>query len=597
MAEDLSVSDATLATNVAKIKQFGNSSADYPSVGSSVMATGASVVNSIGAAGTGLFNNASALGTSALGSLTTAASGVSAKISSAFNDAKNLVTKQTETGDKSITEGDDGWKVSEKGKYAALVPIGRPCRFNSIIDPQQRFGNYLRTKMSVIDLIPVDYSVDYTLLTGMANEQSAREKDPNKSSSNKNPVKSIYKINYDKKIEQFQGLIAHHGLPKGPGDGYCGIRLYTTDDTTANDSISVNYKDSTFQGFADKLTDMGQKYRDFATSIMGTGAEDVSNKINKAATNATGEIIGKLGGNKAIQNLMESLTSGIVDITLKGNKITFPKIWQSTSYNGHLSVNIRLVSPYGHPNAVKEFILKPLSYLILLAAPRTVNGATYGGSFPVTIKGYGLNYTVLGAISSITFRRGGSDTSFNLYKQPLTLDISIDFQTLFDAFAVFDPTVFGKDLKQDQYIFKDTMLTDPTSSLNLYTKSESTHLMTSLGTILKSFRPVIINDTSVDPQVYGSFTPPDRSQIPEAASFTPLTGNLGSVISGAVSNIGNFASLITNAPSLIQSGLANAVYNTAKGSVGSIASTASGWISKGPAAASTVANTIKGNFL
>ena len=91
-------------------------------------------------------------------------------------------------------------------------------------------------------------------------------------------------------------------------------------------------------------------------------------------------------------------------------------------------------------------------------------------------------------------------------------------------------------------------------------------------------------------------TPPDRADIPDAPSFTPLTGNLGSTISGAVSSLENFANMVTNAPSLIQQGITNAVYNTAKGTVNSIATTASSWISKPAAAADAIRNKININL-
>jgi hypothetical protein len=303
---------------------------------------------------------------------------------------------------------------------------------------------------------------------------------------------------------------------------------------------------------------------------------------------------GSAGVAPGIRDLLKSVAAVGSDIVMKGNKMTFPKIWQSTTYNGHLSVNVRLVSPYGHPKAIKEFIMKPLSYLILLAAPQTINGVTYGGSIPITIKAYGLNYTVVGSIASITFRRGGSDSSFNLYRQPLTIDLSIEFQTLFDAFAVFDPSVISG-LKTDKDIFQDDLLTNP-GSLNFYNQSNKNNLMVSLGTILASLRPVQLVGMSIDPQVYGMFEAPSRTDIPDAPSFTPLTGNLGSTISGAVSSIGKFSEMVTNAPKLIQQGLSNAVYNTAKGSVSSITDSASGWIGRTAGSADSVRTKITGNM-
>jgi len=535
---------------------------------------------------------ASSAGSAAVSAVTNAATNIGNAAKNAFNNAAGLVTDLTESNEKPLSNWNNkgsGTSLSNKAGFVDLFPIGRPCRFNGTVDKYQRFGNYLRAKMSVIDLIPVDYGMN---LKRMASLVKGEEVKTEEGSSN-----SIFDIGYEKNIKLFQDLCWYHGLSGEDCDDkkeYAGIRLFTTDDTTANDTIQVQYKDSSFQGLSDGMSQLGQKYKDMAMSISATGAREFATNASEILRKKSAEITGAAGGGPVLQDLISGLTSVAGDMLISGNKMTFPKIWQSTTYSGHLSVNIRLVSPYGHPAAVKEFILKPISYLILLAAPQTPNGVTYGNNIPVTIKAYGLNYTVLGSIASMTFRRGGSDTSFNLYRQPLTIDVSIEFQTLFDAFAVFNPSL-DNDLTMDMDIFKDSMLTSA-DDLNMYTAENKNHLMTSLGTILASLRPVRIVDTQMDPQVYGSFTPPDRADIPDAPSFTPLTGNLGSTISSAVSSFGNFANMVTNAPSLIQQGISNAVYNTAKGTVNSIATTASSWISKPAAAADAVRNTIMGNL-
>ncbi len=522
--------------------------------------------------------------TAAGSAVATSVTNTAKNLSKAFSDAKGLVTDQTNTNKKNLKVSTP-WTVSDTDKNLQdLFMIGRPCKFNNIVDRYNRFGNYLRSKMSVIDLIPVDYGVDLKRMTEMV---------AGKVDSTNNKV-SIYSIGYQEKIALYKRLCKYHGLKE-----YVGVRLFTTDDTTASDTIQVQYKDSTFQGLSDSLSSAGQSYRDAANSLLGSHAQEFSNKVTTAGAEMAQKATDSLGGGPGLQELMKGVASVAGDMVMRGNKMTFPKIWQSSTYNGNLSVNVRLVSPYGHPKAVKEFILKPLSYLILLSAPQTINGVTFGGSIPITIKAYGLNYTVLGSISSMTFRRGGSDSSFNLYRQPLTIDISIEFQTLFDAFAVFDPQNENNplNLKTDKDIFKSPMLSDA-SSLNMYTPENKNNMMVSLGTILASLRPVRIvgMDMNVDPQVYGMFEPPTRTDIPDAPSFTPLTGNLGSSISGAVSSIGSFASMVTNAPKLIQQGLSNAVYNTAKGTVGSISSSASGYINGGAAAASSIRNKIMGNL-
>ena len=509
---------------------------------------------------------------------------ITSRVNKAFSNVRDLVTGQTKTNEK-IPRIANEWKVIDEDYK--LFRIGRPCKFNSIVDRNQRFGNYLRSKMSVIDLVPVDYAIDFAHMADMVAGKSWDDKQ-----DLKKKVATIYSYGYDKQIAVYKRICAYHGL-----DEYCGIRLYTTDDTTANDTIQVQYKDSTFQGLSDSLSSFGQQYRDIANSAMGSNMRPLfTDKVRATAIKTVGNVTEKMGGGEALQDLMKNMTSVITDIGLTGNKMTFPKIWQSSTYNGNLSVNVRLISPYGHPKAVKEFIMKPLSYLVLLAAPQTMNGVTYGGSIPITIKAYGMNYTILGSIASITLRRGGSDTSYNLYRQPLTVDVSIEFQTLYDAFAVFDPTEKDPlELKADKDIFESDMLDDP-ESLNMYTRENNNNLMTTLSTFLSSFRPVRITELDMDPQVYGFFTPPSRDDIPLSPALTPVVGNLGSSISSAVDSVGKFANMVTNAPKLIQQALSNAVYNTAKGSVNSIANTASGWLNAGTSFRNNVVTKVMGNL-
>lgn len=519
--------------------------------------------------------NAKTVLSTGVSSLGTSAAETASKIGEAFSDSKGFVKDKSDQNKESLTP--TPWQADKSQND--LFAMGRPCRFNQTIDPQRRFGNYLRSKMSVIDLIPVDYGVDFTRMADMITKDKGTLSE------------GIYSLGYEIKIKLYKALCDYHGLKP-----YAGVRLYTTDDTTASDTIQVQYKDSTFQGLTDKMTEFGQGFRNVTQSVLGEAkSNEFVDSTQGTIHNTTKKLSAEFGATSGLSELLAGISNVASDMVMSGNKMTFPKIWQSSSYNGNLSVNVRLISPYGHPKAIKEFIMKPLSYLLLLAAPQTVNGITYGGSIPVTIKAYGLNYTIVGSLASITFRRGGSDSSFNLYRQPLTLDLSLEFQTLFDAFAVYDPSVLGKKLKADKKVFWNENLSDP-GPLNMYNHENNNNLMTTLGTILASFRPVKVTDMNVNPQVYGMFVPPSRSDIPDAPSFTPFTGNLGSAISGAVSNIGTFASLITNAPKLIQQGLANAVYNVAKGTVSTIAGNASKWISKTPAEAANIANKMTENF-
>lgn len=519
------------------------------------------------------------------------AEAVAESFSKAFQDPQGLVTANTQSNQKPLTDTKSTMKDAYHSVVEPLFPIGRPCRFNNNIDSFQRFGNYLRTKMSVIDLVPVDYSFNFKRMLDLTKNQTSSD-----TAENAKNYMNMFQIKYEKMIQVYQRICKYHGLP----NWHSGIRLYTTDDTTTNDTIEVVYKDSTFQGISDDtFSGVGQKFRDVASSFLGSDMYQFTADVESSLHEKIPKIVNKVSDRipPEVAKLVGDLAVASTDIVMRGNKMTFPKIWQSSTYRGNLVLTIRLVSPYGHPKAIKEFILKPLSMLILLAAPQTINGVTYGGSIPVTIKAYGLNYTTLGAISSITFRRGGSDSSFSLYKQPLTLDLSIEFQTLFDAFAVFDPVVNDK-LSYDKNIFQDKSLTD-FNDLGRFSYNPNTigqHLMTSLGTILTSLKPIGIMDTNVNPQVYGNFTPPQREDLPDTQPFVPITGNLGGAISGTVSGIGKLGQVITNAPKLIQQALSTAIYNAAKTTVGNISSATSNYINDVGGFATKVVNTVKGNF-
>ena len=293
------------------------------------------------------------------------ATGAGNDIKNAFNDAKGLVGKQTISNKKTLTK----WEVKQDEILEALFPIGRPCKFNQAIDQYHRFGNYLRSKMSVIDLLPVDYGIEYKRMIEMLK------------ADNEGQFTSIYNFGYGKdngllksNITIFKNICEYHGLKP-----YTGIRLFTTDDTTTSETIQVQYKDKTFQGFADKLTEGAAPYRDFASSIMGSKSKSFMTNVSNTAIKTAKELTDKSGAKGKLADFIGGAIGVATDMVMEGNRMTFPKIWQNTTYHNNLSANIRLVSPYGHPKAIKEFIMKPLSYLILLAAPRTKDGLTYGG--------------------------------------------------------------------------------------------------------------------------------------------------------------------------------------------------------------------------
>jgi hypothetical protein len=384
----------------------------------------------------------------------------------------------------------------------------------------------------------------------------------------------IYKVFYDEKIKQFQKLCIQHGLGTGPWlqeCKWCGVRLYTTDDTTATDNFNIQYQDNFFQDIANKLSNISQsmkqltQFRGITRSATGRDQE-IMDRIGQKANQVVVDKLKKSGASEEVIGNVGSLLSSVKDL-LKGNRISFPKIWQNTTSSNSLNAVVKLVSPYGSPEAVRQFIIKPLMFLIILASPQTDDGISYGNVIPLTIKAYGINYTVLGSISNITLRRGGQDTSFNIYRQPLTIDVSIEFQTLFDGFAIY--TLSEDEYKQnpDHHIFTNPSLVNP--DYPIIDKTSKTPLLT-MGTLLESLKPVQL--VEADFQIYGNFLRPAKNGISNPGMST---SSLSAGTQVSPTNRSSFDPL-------------SAVLDTAKNSVKNIGSSVNSWVSTAKTSASNI---------
>jgi hypothetical protein len=359
----------------------------------------------------------------------------------------------------------------------SLLPVGKPNSFHPSIDPNQRVHHYLESKMSIIDVIPCNYIFPLTKAGEILNE--------NTQDSSVILDSMLPKISYGQAVTEFGKVCKHYGLP----GSYGGIRLYLTDETTSTDEFSNTYTNNWLQDAFNALTDKGRKFREVARSV--------SSAYDSAIAKGIGDAGGAAGG--AIGSLTDAFTGGNFEAEFKaigerlgvalgtGNRISLPKLWSESSYRPNLSAVVKLVSPYGHPKAIKEFIIKPLMHLLIMASSRTPDGLSYGQSPKLTIKAYGITYLPLASIQSITLRRGGADTSFNVYRQPLSIDVSIMFESLLDGFAVHTGD-FGDISKASVFHDSDDVEQDYRTA-----KAGERALFPTLDNVISSLRPMAIS--------------------------------------------------------------------------------------------------------
>ena len=368
----------------------------------------------------------------------------------------------------------------------ALFPIGLPCPLPKEVDPTGRIFNILKSKMSVIDIIPCKHLINVDKILG------------------KDLSGLLPEIDYAEAVEEFINDCTDHGL-----NGHSGLRLYVTDDTQAADSISNSRGGKNFfQDIADTAYQTLSPISNFlaATGFAESGiskelVSGTGDLLSSIATTATGMFGGSAETSAQIGQLTGTLTEKIADSSINGYKYSFPTIWNDASYKPNLSTRIKLISPYGHPDAIKKYIIEPLMYLLILGSPKTKDGMAFGRPWTVTIMGYGLTNIPMGAISSISMVRGGSNTSYNIYKQPTSIDLSIQFESLVGGFATY--TRFDKEQGSTKTKANTSLATDSNKFITDFGKSvaEQSPSLITLDHIVESLKP-IPSEPNMEAHVY-----------------------------------------------------------------------------------------------
>lgn len=421
--------------------------------------------------------------------------------------------------------------------------IGRPFHFDSTIDPKDRTYRFLSTRMNILDIYPCNYGQVYTY--------------------NKSEKKSLFKygVTYEHAMKRYRKLCANYfNMITAPS----AIRLFLTDDTVVTDGITTSYKDNFFQTMANKMSNAAQTFTDIGRSLNSSQYDKVvdqaldkvnSEEIGNSVNNMLNAVGLDVNAQESIGGIVDKLKAGAA-IVLKGNKLSLPKIWDSSNYTPTFSVSTKLFSPYGSPKAVQEFIIKPLTMILMMGIPHTEDMVSYGKPFALTLRSWGTSYLTLAGITSITLQRGGQDVNFNIYKQPLIVNVNIEFTSLVDGIAAF---VSDQDLaKIPEY--EKRAYSDVANVLTLNSRSQNIDgsllptLMPTLGGIIRSMQPVQFEDLNSN---YG----PGNS-----TRETTMIGGGGGSGSGGSSG-GLFGSVLSGINGTISNAF-NAAYNQASQSSG-----------------------------
>jgi len=357
--------------------------------------------------------------------------------------------------------------------------VGNPIKLNDSADPSGRITKKIRTYMNKVDLIPVKFELSIPPDMDIKNISEAQ-------------IHNAITYNFAGPIDDYKKNVGQYIS----GASFSGVRIWTTSDAQMQEDISNTFETNIIEDKMNSLITSQDSLRNAAKSL---GVD-----MSKIAS-----IIGSPAEDTGAQNAASTLTGMLVE----GKHISLPKIWKGSNYAPSLNLNVRLVSPYGHPKSIRIHVLEPLIHLLALCSPTSPDGLTYGNVGYVRVSAYGISNINLGYIENISIVRGGSDMTFNKFSQPLFVDVNVTIRSAFDGFAM----VAGENIK-----------TSSIEGANGMTGDKASSGLTSIGSIIKSFQKRPFDES-------GSFSVVEKNGNTLNGLITDNLGNLiGSMGAAAV---------------------------------------------------------------
>lgn len=198
-----------------------------------------------------------------------------------------------------------------------------------------------------------------------------------------------------------------------------GFVVLGTNDSSFNETLSNTFGMNKFQEAAGEI---GNKIRESAIGVVGT-AMAYWKSMDSNAGLAGLQVQGKFG-------LLGAL-SGLV----QGVKIELPQVWQNADYNSSLNIILKLISPSGDSASIQRYIKDPLEILLRATSPITIDGITFGYPMIWDVRAHGIMHMKLAAITALSITRGGNDTVFNRFEEPLNIDVRLMITPINPGFA------------------------------------------------------------------------------------------------------------------------------------------------------------------
>ena len=203
-------------------------------------------------------------------------------------------------------------------------------------------------------------------------------------------------------------------------------------------------KNSTIEGMIDGITQgVGTEIAWITNSNADVGIVDNLVDFLGNGLQSVGEVLSGL-----VQPVTGGFTTNLFSgamAAIKGQKMIYPKIYDSSESTMDYQFSITLTTPYGDPYNYYMNIIVPLLHLIALVSPRMVSANTVSSPFLVQAFIPGMCTCQMGIIRNMTITKNPTTKHVSVNGFPLTVKVTFEIEELYNAMAISpanDPASF-----------------------------------------------------------------------------------------------------------------------------------------------------------
>jgi len=252
----------------------------------------------------------------------------------------------------------------------------------------------------------------------------------------------------------FDNFTSYQNLVRASGfEIQAPLRVAFLADNFPTDSFTNEYGESFLQKVTDVSSEAMQQIAQMTgarTATEGTARiGEMLGGVGQEVGGAAGSLIsgvgeGAVSAARGIESLIANLQRGgrtaqffgggaqILSRLLAGNRVDFPQIWRNSGYSAQYTFTIRLYNPNPRSDtATEKYILGPLTALLCLAVPVSLDGKTYGWPYFHRVESPGILNLRPAVITNITVVKGGDQQSVAFNQRLSIVDVRIDWTSLF----------------------------------------------------------------------------------------------------------------------------------------------------------------------